>query len=84
MQARTKPSWAHRRNDAAIEDVPIERLAIGDTTLVRAGEIIPVDGIIRLSPQFVGQENSTDHAPIDGDSPFWWRRRRVRLPARRR
>lgn len=29
-----------------IEDVPIEQIAVGDDILVRAGEVIPVDGVI--------------------------------------
>ena len=29
-----------------IEDVPIEQVAVGDSILVRAGEVIPVDGVI--------------------------------------
>jgi heavy metal translocating P-type ATPase len=40
------PRVAHRRIDASIEDVPIDQVALGDTILVRAGEVIPVDGSI--------------------------------------
>ena len=40
------PKVAHRKIGSAIEDVPIERIAVGDNILVRAGEVIPVDGII--------------------------------------
>ncbi|MBX9926530.1 MAG: cadmium-translocating P-type ATPase [Hyphomicrobiaceae bacterium] len=40
------PRVAHRRIDALIEDVAIDLVAIGDTILVRAGEVIPVDGLI--------------------------------------
>lgn len=40
------PLLAHRRSDNGFEDVPIELVAIGDTILVRAGEVIPVDGTI--------------------------------------
>ena len=38
------PRVAHRRTGNSIEDVPIEQVAVGDTILVRAGEVIPVDG----------------------------------------
>ena len=48
------PRIAHRRKDAIIEDIPIEQVAIGDIILVRAGEVIPVDGLI-----------SSEHALID-------------------
>jgi hypothetical protein len=40
------PRRAHRRADHGIEDVPIADIAVGDRLLVRAGEVIPVDGII--------------------------------------
>jgi heavy metal translocating P-type ATPase len=40
------PRMAHRRLGAGIEDVPVGDVAIGDTVLVRAGEIVPVDGIV--------------------------------------
>jgi len=40
------PREAHRRVDDRIEDVPISAVAVGDRLLVRAGEIIPVDGVV--------------------------------------
>src|SRR5665811_1763978 len=40
------PRVAHRRVNEGIEDVPISEVAIGDRLLVRAGEIIPVDGVV--------------------------------------
>ncbi|WP_158668900.1 heavy metal translocating P-type ATPase [Bradyrhizobium guangdongense] len=40
------PRQAHRRNNERIEEVPIEEVAVGDELLVRAGEIVPVDGIV--------------------------------------
>ncbi len=40
------PREAHRRIDDRIEDVPISAVAIGDRLLVRAGEVIPVDGVL--------------------------------------
>ena len=40
------PRVAHRRIGTSIGDVRIEDVAIGDTLLVRAGEVIPVDGVI--------------------------------------
>ena len=42
------PREAHRRVGDRIEDVPIAEVAIGDRLLVRAGEIIPVDGVVEL------------------------------------
>jgi cation transport ATPase len=40
------PRIAHRRRGALLEDIPIEHVVVGDTVLVRAGEVIPVDGVI--------------------------------------
>ncbi len=40
------PRHAHRKNEERIEDVPIEEVAVGEQLLVRAGEIVPVDGIV--------------------------------------
>jgi heavy metal translocating P-type ATPase len=43
------PKIAHRRIGSAIADVPVEQVAVGDNILVRAGEVIPVDGVIGSS-----------------------------------
>ena len=40
------PRVAHRRVDHGIEDVPVGSIAVGETLLVRAGEVVPVDGIV--------------------------------------
>jgi heavy metal translocating P-type ATPase len=40
------PRVAHRRVDDSIEDVPVGAVALGDRLLVRAGEVIPVDGVV--------------------------------------
>src|SRR6478672_2662381 len=40
------PREAHRRADGRIEDVPVASVVVGDQLLVRAGEVVPVDGVI--------------------------------------
>ena len=55
------PRIAHRRKDAIIEDIPIEQVAIGDVILVRAGEVIPVDGLISSEPAVI------DEAALTGE-----------------
>src|ERR1700694_4429585 len=40
------PRVAHRRVNDGIEDVPVGGVAIGDRLLVRAGEVVPVDGVV--------------------------------------
>ena len=40
------PREAHRRVEGRIEEVPIGAIAVGDQLLVRAGEVVPVDGVV--------------------------------------
>src|SRR5512144_2846350 len=40
------PRQVHRRSGERIEDVPIEHVAVGEELLVKAGEIVPVDGVV--------------------------------------
>jgi heavy metal translocating P-type ATPase len=40
------PRIAHRRRGDSLEDVEIKDVDVGDTVLVRAGEVIPIDGVI--------------------------------------
>ena len=40
------PRLAHRRAGDGIEDVPVGGITVGDRLLVRAGEVVPVDGVV--------------------------------------
>jgi heavy metal translocating P-type ATPase len=40
------PRIAHRAQDEHFVDVPVAQLAVDDVILVRAGDIIPVDGVV--------------------------------------
>ncbi|MGO8909642.1 MAG: heavy metal translocating P-type ATPase [Bradyrhizobium sp.] len=53
------PREAHRRIDDHIEEVPISDVAVGDRLLVRAGEIIPVDGVVVLNAATVDESALT-------------------------
>ncbi len=55
------PKIAHRRVGLAIEDAPIDEVAVGDAILVRAGEVIPVDGVI------VTAQAMLDEAAVTGE-----------------
>ena len=57
------PRTAHRRVDQSLEDVPVDEVKIGDAILVRAGEIIPVDGLV-TSPSAVIDESALTGEPI--------------------
>lgn len=41
------PRIAHRYVDQRLEDIPVDAVAVGDLLLVRPGEMVPCDGIVR-------------------------------------
>jgi heavy metal translocating P-type ATPase len=57
------PREAHRRLDDHVEDVPVTAVAVGDQLLVRSGEIVPVDGMVR-SPAATIDESALTGEPI--------------------
>ena len=57
-----QPRTAHRYTGSELEDIPLERVRPGDRLLVRAGEVVPVDGLL-LSPAAV-----LDEAALTGES----------------
>jgi Cu+-exporting ATPase len=59
---RLQPKMAHVIGDGGIVDVPLERLGAGERFLVRAGESIPVDGIVQ------GGTSSVDESMLTGES----------------
>ena len=56
------PKVAHRRHGSIIEDVPIEQVAVGDNIFVRAGEVIPVDGVVASPAAMI------DESAVTGES----------------
>jgi heavy metal translocating P-type ATPase len=56
------PSVAHRRNGRGWEEVPVGSLAVGDVVLVRAGELVPVDGAVQSA------EATVDESALTGES----------------
>ena len=57
------PRIAHLRRDNSIEDIPVDAVQHGDTILVRAGEIVPVDGVL-LSPSAALDESALTGEPL--------------------
>ncbi len=57
------PKIAHRRKDSSIADISIDEVAVGDVLLVRAGEIVPTDGVI-LSAAAMLDEAAVTGEPI--------------------
>ena len=56
------PTVAHRRVGDRLEEVPVARIEPGDVVVVRAGEVVPVDGLV------VGGEAVLDEAALTGES----------------
>ena len=57
------PRVAHRRSGSAIEEVPVGALVPGDVVIVRAGEVVPVDGSV-ASPVAVLDEAALTGEPL--------------------
>ena len=55
------PRVAHRRVNDGIEDVPIGVVAVDDRLLVRAGEVVPVDGVVTST------EATIDESALTGE-----------------
>jgi heavy metal translocating P-type ATPase len=56
------PRVAHRRVDDGIEDVPVGGIAVGDRLLVRAGEVVPVDGVVTSEAATIDESALTGEA----------------------
>ncbi len=57
------PQVAHRRDGDRVEDVPVDAVVVGEVVAVLAGEIVPVDGILR-APHAVLDESSLTGEPL--------------------
>ena len=57
------PRVAHRRVGETIEDRPVERVAVGDLLVVKAGEEVPVDGNV-VSPSATIDKSALTGEPI--------------------
>ncbi|HWK43556.1 MAG TPA: heavy metal translocating P-type ATPase [Stellaceae bacterium] len=62
LLGRLLPDTARRRRDDVEQDVPVERLAVGDIIVVRPGERIPADGTV------LEGESEVDEALLTGES----------------
>src|SRR6516162_8542921 len=57
------PRVAHRRSDYGFDDIPVEQVGVGDIVLVRAGELVPIDGVI-VNTAAVIDESALTGEPI--------------------
>ncbi|NPU11017.1 heavy metal translocating P-type ATPase [Bradyrhizobium sp. 83002] len=53
------PRLAHRWREDRIEDVPVADVTVGDRLMVRAGEIVPVDGVVETAVAVVDESALT-------------------------
>jgi heavy metal translocating P-type ATPase len=56
------PRFGPRRGDAGIVEVPVDELVVGDTVVVRAGEVVPADGRVAT-----GHEAVIDTSALTGE-----------------
>jgi heavy metal translocating P-type ATPase len=57
------PRIAHRLGEGSVEEVAVDEVAIGDSLVVRAGEVVPVDGVVS-SDQALLDESSMTGEPL--------------------
>ncbi len=53
------PRIAHRRRGDRIAEVPVGELQVGDRVLVRAGEVVPVDGAVQSARALIDESTLT-------------------------
>ena len=56
------PRFGRRRLGDVVEEVPVDELLVGDTVLVRAGEVVPVDGVVASAEAVVDESALTGEA----------------------
>jgi heavy metal translocating P-type ATPase len=57
------PHVATRRRGDTLEEVPVDDLAVGDVVVVRAGEVVPVDGVV-VSDEAIVDESTLTGEPL--------------------
>ena len=55
------PRVAHRRIGERVEDTPVEHVEVGDQLVVKAGEVVPVDGNV------ISQSATIDESALTGE-----------------
>lgn len=56
------PKIAHRKIRGGEEDIPVRDIKVGDIIIVKPGEVVPIDGIIKIG------ETTLDESAITGES----------------
>jgi heavy metal translocating P-type ATPase len=53
------PRIAHRRHGDAVEEIPADEVQVGDVVVVRAGEVVPVDGTVESNEVVIDEATLT-------------------------
>jgi heavy metal translocating P-type ATPase len=56
------PRVAHRLQDGTVNTISVEQVLVGDTLIVKDGDVLPVDGIVSAGPAIL------DEAALTGES----------------
>jgi heavy metal translocating P-type ATPase len=59
---RRAPRTAHRLRNSGVETVAVDDVVVGDTLIVKEGDVLPVDGVVSTGPA------SLDEAALTGES----------------
>ena len=62
------PRVATRRRGDTLEEISVDDLVVGDVVVVRAGEVVPVDGVV-VSDEAVVDESSLTGEPLPSTDP---------------
>src|SRR5581483_4598725 len=57
------PRWAVVRRAGELVEVPVDEVAVGEVVLVRAGEVVPVDGMV-VSDEAIVDESALTGEPL--------------------
>ena len=57
--ARAPKTANRRRRDGGIEQVEVKEVAVGDTVVVRSGDLVPVDGLLTRGPAEIDESALT-------------------------
>jgi len=60
--AAMMPTTATLLRDGATVEIPLDEIAVGDTLIVRAGEVVPVDGVV------IEGDGAMDESTVTGES----------------
>jgi cation transport ATPase len=61
---RRAPQVAHRLRHGGVDTIPVEDVRVGDTLIVKGGDILPVDGVVSAGPALLDEAALTGEARV--------------------